>query len=249
MRYLPSAATVIVLFIVWEAAVDICHVSERVISSPSTIWKATILNWKSLSTALYVTSYEALIGFAFSIVIGIALGVGLYSSRLLHATVYPLLTGAQTLPLITIAPLFIIWFGFDVSGKIALIIVFSIFPIAVQTCRGLMAVPQYFADVALTCGATRIWTLWHVQLRVAARQIFGGIRIAATYVFATAATAEYMGARYGLGIWLQAAYNSFRTPLIFSATFAIIIATAILLGIVSFVENLLLGPASEDSID
>ncbi len=73
------------------------------------------------------------------------------------------------------------------------------------------------------------WTLWHVKLRVAARQIYGGIRVSAAYIFATATTAEYLGARKGLGIWLQAAYNSFRTPLIFSATIVIILITGVLM--------------------
>ena len=110
-----------------------------------------------------------------------------------------------------------------------IVTVFGLFPIAVQTIRGLEAVPQFYSDVALTCGATKAWTLWHVKLRVAARQIYGGIRVSAAYIFATAATAEYLGARKGLGIWLQAAYNSFRTPLIFSATLVIIAITGVLM--------------------
>ena len=116
------------------------------------------------------------------------------------------------------------------------------FPVAVQTCRGMLAVPQFYEDVALTCGATRAWALWHVKLRVAARQVFGGLRISAAYVFGTAVTAEYLGAMNGLGIWLQAAFNSFRTPLIFSATIMVVALTALLLTIISLAERLLLGP-------
>ena len=120
------------------------------------------------------------------------------------------------------------------------------FLFAVQTVRGLEAVPQFYSDVALTCGATPVWTLWHVKLRVAARQIYGGIRVSAAYIFATASTAEYLGARKGLGIWLQAAYNSFRTPLIFSATIVIILMTCVLMLVVNASERILLGPAGDD---
>ena len=77
-------------------------------------------------------------------------------------------------------------------------------------------------------------------MRVAATRIFSGIKIAAAYTVSTATAAEYMGAREGLGIWIQTAYNSFRTPLIFSATFIIIAMTAILLFIVKTVEKLML---------
>ena len=178
---------------------------------------------------------------------GILIGILLYCSRIADAALFPLLSAAQTMPLISIAPLFLIWFGFEISGKIVIVAVFGLFPIAVQTVRGLEAVPQFYSDVALTCGATRAWTLWHVKLRVAARQIYGGIRVSAAYIFATATTAEYLGARKGLGIWLQAAYNSFRTPLIFSATLVIIVITGILMCLVNLSERLLLGPADADA--
>ena len=116
------------------------------------------------------------------------IGIALYCSHTFNAAFYPLLAAAQTMPLISIAPLFLIWFGFEISGKIVIVAVFGLFPIAVQTVRGLEAVPQFYSDVALTCGATPVWTLWHVKLRVAARQIYGGIRVSAAYIFATAST-------------------------------------------------------------
>ena len=86
-----------------------------------------------------------------------------------------------------------------------------------------------------------------MTLRVAAPQIFTGLRVSAAYVFATAATAEYLGARNGLGIWLQAAFNSFRTPLIFSATLVIVVLTGLLLGLISLAELLVIGADNQDS--
>ena len=193
----------------------------------------TVTNGKDMAVAL-----QPLLGNWATVLIGI----GLYVSKTLYRGIYPLLAAAQTIPLITIAPLFMIWFGFEPLGKIVIVAVFGVFPVAVQTCRGMLAVPQFYEDVALTCGATRAWALWHVKLRVAARQVFGGLRISAAYVFGTAVTAEYLGAMNGLGIWLQAAFNSFRTPLIFSATIMVVALTALLLTIISLAERLLLGP-------
>lgn len=241
-RILPCTLTVIALIIVWQLWVNLAHIPSSVFSSPIEIIHATIEAWPTLKPALLITTYEGVIGFICACFCGIILGVACYSWRALNDAVFPLLSAAQTMPLISIAPLFLLWFGFEPMGKIVIVTLFALFPIAVQTIRGLQAVPQFFVDVALTCGATRTWTLWHVQLRVAARQIFGGIRISAAYVFATAATAEYLGARGGLGIWLQAAYNSFRTPLIFSATVVIIALTGILLLIIHAIERVLLGP-------
>ena len=241
-RVAPPAVTVGGLLIVWEIAVDAGHISQRVLASPSQIAASIVKTWPDLWEATAITTYEAITGFLIAAVAGVRIGIGLYVSKTLYHGIDPLLAAAQTIPLITIAPLFMIWFGFEPLGKIVIVAVFGVFPVAVQTCRGMLAVPQFYEDVALTCGATRAWALWHVKLRVAARQVFGGLRISAAYVFGTAVTAEYLGAMNGLGIWLQAAFNSFRTPLIFSATIMVVALTALLLTIISLAERLLLGP-------
>ncbi|MFC0265861.1 ABC transporter permease [Alloscardovia macacae] len=248
-RILPPAILLILAVAAWELAARANSEVSRVWASPSLVWNATRLNADALLRNLSVTAYEALWGFALAIILGITFGVLLYISKLANATFMPLLTAAQTLPLISIAPFFLWFFGFDEAGKIALVTVFSLFPIAIQTSRGLAAVPRYFADVALTCGATPTWTLWHVLLRVAARQIFSGIRIAGTYVCATAATAEYMGSRRGIGIFLQSAYNTFQAPLVWSATLSIVCMTGALMAVIVIIERLLLGDPAEDSID
>ena len=241
-RVAPPAFTVGGLLIVWEIAVDAGHISQRVLASPSQIAASIVKTWPDLWEATAITTYEAITGFLIAAVAGVLIGIGLYVSKTLYRGIYPLLAAAQTIPLITIAPLFMIWFGFEPLGKIVIVAVFGVFPVAVQTCRGMLAVPQFYEDVALTCGATRAWALWHVKLRVAARQVFGGLRISAAYVFGTAVTAEYLGAMNGLGIWLQAAFNSFRTPLSCSATIMVVALTALLLTIISLAERLLLGP-------
>ena len=250
VKALPPIIAVVVLVAAWEAYVRLGGISPRMLAAPDDVVRSLIATWPtSLGEATAITAQEGLIGFGAAVVIGILLGVTLYASRTLNAALYPLLAAAQTLPIIAIAPLFLIWFGFETTGKSVMVALFAVFPIAIQTSRGLIAVPEFYTDVALTCGATRWWTLWHVRMRVAARQIFGGLRIAAAYVFATAATAEYLGAVNGLGIFLQSAYNSFRTPLIFAAALVIMGMTALLLVAISLVEFLMLGPRDDEDPD
>lgn len=234
-----SIVTFVALLIVWQICVSVSHTPSSVISSPSEIATALVTSWRdTLAPATAVTAYEGFVGFLISIPIGIGIGLLLDASAVFAASFYPLLAVAQMLPLITVAPLFIIWFGFEPIGKIVIVAVFSVFPIAVQTFRGMRAVPSFYSDVALTCGASRMWTRFHVTLRIAVHQIFGGMKIAGVYAFATAATAEYLGARTGLGIVLQAAFNSFETPLIFAATVIIIALTGILWGAISLAERI-----------
>lgn len=229
--------TFAVLIAMWQICVCAGKISPRVLSSPWQICVCLVEYWSSvLSSATLITGLEGFLGFLASIPLGLALGIGLYSSKTVQASLYPLIVVAQMLPLITIAPLFIIWFGFSPAGKGVMVAVFSVFPIAVQTFRGLKKVPEEYVDVAKSCGAGRFWILLHVKLRLAAPQIFGGMKIGTAYVFATAATAEYLGARNGLGIVLQSAFESFQTPLIFSATIVIIAMTALLWLLVSISE-------------
>lgn len=245
-RVLPPVIAIGAVLAVWQVTVSAGWINEQSLASPSDIAASIGQTWGDLAAAAAVTTLEAVSGFLISIAVGIAIGIGLYVSKTLHRAIYPLLVAAQTIPIITIAPLFMIWFGFTIAGKIVLVAVFGVFSIAVETARGLMAVPDFYEAVALTCGATRTWTLFHVKLRVAARQIYSGIRITAAYVFGTAVTAEYLGATNGLGVWLQGAFNSFQTPMIFSATLVIVALTGLLLALVALAERLMLGPADED---
>ncbi|MBO6020848.1 MAG: ABC transporter permease [Aeriscardovia sp.] len=235
--------TFAILLSIWQICVCAGKISPRVLSSPWQIAVCLVEYWPSvLSSATLITGLEGFLGFLSSIPLGLALGIGLYSSKTVQASLYPLIVVAQMLPLITIAPLFIIWFGFSPVGKGVMVAIFSIFPIAVQTFRGLGKVPEEYVDVAKSCGAGRFWILLHVKLRLASPQIFGGMKIATAYVFATAATAEYLGARNGLGIVLQSAFESFQTSLIFSATIVIIAMTALLWALVSISERVVSRP-------
>lgn len=245
-RLVAPTLTLCGLLIIWELAVRMGSISEQILPSPSQIILATIDSANDLLPATLITTLEGLFGFLLATVLGLVLGLAIYSWRTLHDAIYPLIAGAQMIPLITIAPLFIIWFGFEPIGKVIIVAIFAIFPIVLQTCRGLESVPGFYQDVALNCGASKSWTLWHVKLRVGAPHIFSGLRISAAYVFATAATSEYLGAQNGLGIWLQSAFNSFRTPLIFSATLVIVLLTAALLGMITLVEHLLLRDKNQE---
>lgn len=229
---------------------DFGHLPATFLASPTEIVRSIATSWPTLWPATATTLGEGLAGFLAAVAIGIALGALLYRSRRANAALFPLIAAAQTLPLISIAPLFLIWFGFEPAGKAVIVAVFAVFPVIVATIRGLESVPAFYSDVALTCGATQRWTLWHVKLRVAAPQVFSGVRISAAYVFSTAATAEYLGARGGLGIWIQAAYNSFRTARLFAATVMIALMTGLLLLAVRGVERLSLGaPGANDDPD
>ena len=131
-RRIPTLIAVITLLVVWEAWVRLGHVPSTMIAAPSELAQATVETWPTLWPATEVTLLEGTVGFLFAVTCGILIGILLYCSRIADAALFPLLSAAQTMPLISIAPLFLIWFGFEVSGKIVIVAVFGLFPIAVQ---------------------------------------------------------------------------------------------------------------------
>ena len=106
-RRMPTVIAVIVLLAVWETWVDLGHVSPTMISAPSEIFAATIETWNTLGPAAAITGYEGVVGFLFAVFFGIMIGIALYCSHTFNAAFYPLLAAAQTMPLISIAPLFL----------------------------------------------------------------------------------------------------------------------------------------------
>ena len=106
-RSIPTVIAVVLLLAVWETWVRIGNVPSTMIAAPSEIWSTL---WR----ATQVTLIEGTIGFLFAVLFGILIGILLYCSRIANAALFPLLSAAQTMPLISIAPLFLIWFGFEI---------------------------------------------------------------------------------------------------------------------------------------
>ena len=113
-RRIPTVIAVVLLLAVWEAWVRIGNVPSTMIAAPSEIAQATVETWSTLWPATQVTLLEGTVGFLFAVLFGILIGILLYCSCIANAALLPLLSAAQTMPLISIAPLFLIWFGFEI---------------------------------------------------------------------------------------------------------------------------------------
>ncbi|QWW20726.1 ATP-binding cassette domain-containing protein [Schaalia sp. 19OD2882] len=183
------------------------------------------------------TVVEGVSGLLLGIAVGALLALALHLCPSLGAGVHPLLVVSQAVPLIAVAPLMVIWFGFGVSSKILVVAVFSAFPVVLPFLRGLDLVPRSHVEVVRALGAGRAWVLAQVRLPWACERFFSGVRISATYALATAATAEFMGARDGLGIYILSAQSSFRTDLVFVGAAALTLLTVVLVGVVVLVEE------------
>lgn len=236
----PAAVALVGLCAIWELVVRLSGVDPHVLPAPSEIALSAWSDRASLLQSTWTTVWEGVVGFVLGIAVALPFSASVAASRTLDRAVMPLLIISQAIPLIAIGPLFLIWFGFGALSKVLVVAVLAVFPIAVAAARGLRDADPAQQRMAASLGASRWWILVHVTGAGAAPSLFSGIRISAAYVLGSAATAEYLGSRGGLGIYLMAAQSGFRTDLVFAAAAVLTVGTLLLLWLVGVAERLLI---------
>ena len=229
----------VVLVVAWDLVANAVHAS---LSLPGP-WYVVTNTWRdraNLAPAMWSTSEEALLGIAVAIVCALALAVAIDWSRAIRRSVYPLMVASQTIPLIALAPLVIIWFGFGAAPKVVLVALFTFFAIAVGTVQGLGSADPDAMNLLRTMGASRRQILWRVRLPSALPQFFTGLKVAITFAYVAAIFAEYVGSTQGLGYYMQTANQFSNTELVFGAVIVAALLTLTLFAIVATIERAVL---------
>ena len=201
----------------WEAYVSISDVSHLVLPAPSDIARRMAVSRVLLFENTLPTLFATICGFGLSVSVAFAASIVLDFTRSLRQALMPLFVISQTLPLVAIAPLFILWFGFDLAPKILLVALVTFFPMLVALLDGYAATDRDLQALLRSMGASR-WQMFKMaRLPSALPYFFSGLRISITYAVVAAIFAEYTGARSGLGIVILNAKNSFRPDLMLAA--------------------------------
>lgn len=193
---LPRATEVLVAL--WEDVVDI------VTGGP--MW-----------THFYTTLIEILLGFFFSVVIGVAVGAILAEFKTVQRAAYPYVVAANATPRIAFAPLVVIWFGFDYASKVVMAVAVAVFPVIVNTMAGLAATDRDDLRLMRSLGATRSQLLWRVRIPTALPYLFAGFETAMLFSAVGAVIGEFMAGNAGLGYVTLLAQELFRLDDGFSA--------------------------------
>ncbi len=243
-RPLNAALPILVLIaiaIFWQIAVSLNTSRVRVIPAPSEIASELVRTQESLLTRhIPTTLLETLIGLTLALIIGIALAALLDFSLLLRRALYPLLIISQTIPLIALAPVLILIFGFGLEPKVVVVVLFCVFPITVATLDGLTATEPDHVTLLLSMGANRRQIWRKVRLPTALPGLFSGLRIAATYSVTGAIFGEYVTSQQGLGQYMRAAYSAANVAQAFAAIVITALLSITLVGLVAGVERLLI---------
>lgn len=214
---IPSVATVAAGVALWQIYVESSGIRPQLLPSPARVVQQGWAHRDEIATHAAATLQVTLAGFAVSLSMAWLLAVVVDFSPWLRRAFVPLLVASQTLPIIAIAPLMIIWFGFGLLPKVLVVALVTFFPMAIGLMEGFAAADREAGALLRSMGATRIQVFRYVRLPSAIPRFFTALRIGITYAVVGAVFAEYVGASEGLGIYMSLQKNSFRTDLVLAA--------------------------------
>ena len=218
---LPAVAALAVLIAVWESIARGLSIPAYLLPPPSAIATAAWRELGELSNAAVVTGRAAVYGFVLSAVLGALSAVVLSTSRTLERALYPYTVFLQTVPIVAIAPLLVLWFGAGLRAVAVSAFIVSVFPVIANTLAGIRGVEPALRDLFRLYGASRFATLIKLELPSALPNLITGLRVAAGLAVIGAIVGEFVAGfsegGAGLGILVLSSYRQLRTDLLFAA--------------------------------
>lgn len=226
--------------LVWEVAVGIADTPQWMLPPPSAIIESFRTEYRLLLQHTWVTLLEVVLGFGLALLAGLAVGIAIDASPILERAIYPLIIASQTVPMVTLAPLMLIWFGYGLTPKILITALIGFFPIAVNTVDGLKSTDREVLALLRSMGASRWMRFRIARVPAALPLIFSGARVAITFCVIGAVFGELVGASEGLGYLMQRAASQFQTARVFAAIVILALMGIGLFSLVTLVERLVL---------
>jgi ABC-type nitrate/sulfonate/bicarbonate transport system permease component len=223
--------------LIWQITAAYLIDKSWLLPTPAAVIKSFFANIPLLWHHSVYTLAETFIGLTVAIVLSIAFALLMSLFPAFRKTVYPLLLGSQMVPIIVLAPLFIIWFGYGLLPKILVVVLICFFPMTINILSGLAATDGETIAFYRAMGMNSRQLFRLLRLPQALPHFFSGLRVSAVYSVMGAVIGEWLGAKAGLGQLLLRAQNSFNLPLVFAAILAIIIWSALIFALVKLAER------------
>lgn len=227
----------ILLIVVWEVLSVSGAVPSYMMPSPLSVIKSLINDFSLLMVHLQTSLTEAAIGLICSIVAAFILAILMDSFQAAYRSVYPMLVITQTVPVIAIAPLLVLWMGYGILPKIVLIFIVCFFPIVIALLTGFGSVDQDMLRLFRSMNATKWQVLTYVKIPSALPAFFSGLRIAASYAVVGAVIAEWLGGESGLGVYMTRVRKSYAFDKMFAVILLISAISLLLIWLVDRMEK------------
>jgi len=235
---LAPLALLVGLVAVWQVWVMAAQVADYLVPAPTQIVAALVSSRGLLAGPVLTTSAEALLGLALGAACGVGLAAAIAGVGLLRRLLYPLLVVSQTVPMVVLAPLLVLWFGYGLTPKVIVVALIVFFPVVVSTVGGLAGADSEMVDLVRSMGGSRAQVLRTVLVPAAVPAFFDGLKISSAYAIAGAVVGEWVGAQNGLGVFIDRARASYAVDRVFVAVALIAALSMALFGAVSLAARL-----------
>lgn len=239
IRVLAPLTILLALLGAWELYAELGPVDPLILPAPHQVAQRLWLDRSLLWDDFTVTAGEVLLGMLVAGAAGFALAMALHRWLTLRVSLYPLLIASQTIPIVVIAPLLVVWLGFGIGPKLVVIGLVAFFPIVVTTLDALGRVDRELPKLMHTLDASRWQTLRHVELPAALPGLFSGAKIAGVVAVIGAVFAEWVGSSSGLGHLVQTAIPQLLTARAYAAVMILSAFAIALFGLLTLAERLL----------
>lgn len=234
---LYPAVAIVLLLIVWQALSMLGVVPDFMLPSPVDVGRAFVTNLPDLIENSGVTLFEAFSGLFIGIALAFILALLMDSFKVMYRATYPLLIISQTVPVVAIAPLLVLWLGYGAAPKIVLVILVCFFPVSVALLDGFRSADHDAIDMLRAMGANRMQIFRHIKLPYALGGLFSGLKISVSYSVVGAVIAEWLGGNDGLGVYMTRVRKAYAFDKMFAVIFLIIIISLALMGLVTLLEK------------
>lgn len=237
---MAAAALVLALLGLWELYARTGGVDDFILPAPTEIAQALVDDRALLWDNFTVTALEVGLGIVVALITGFALAIAIHFSRTVRRAVYPLLVGSQAIPIVVIAPLLAVWWGFGIAPKLAIIALVCFFPVVVTTLDALAAIDPDQLKLMRTLGASRWQAFRWTEMPAALPAALSGAKIAVAVAVIGAVFAEYAGSSEGLGHLILQAIPQLETARAYAAVVVLAAFAVLLFGVLAAAERRLL---------
>lgn len=242
-RIAAPLALVVILLGIWEALAqtgvlaDGLGLDSFLVPAPSEIATSLWENRSLLADNAWVTIREVFAGFAVALATGIGLATALHLSPVLRRALYPLIVASQTVPIVVVAPIFVVWFGFGIGPKVAVIALICFFPIVVNALDGLATTEPDQRKLMRSLGAGRLRTFRELEAPTALPFLLSGAKVAVAVAVIGAVFGEWAGSDSGLGHLMLLDNGQLEVARLFASVVVLSAIAIALFGMLSLAER------------
>ena len=235
---LPAICAIALLLLVWHFACDLGWVPNFMLPSPEAVWAALVGDFSLLLQHARVTLLEAFYGLMTGVAVAFVTATLMDRFPFLYRALYPIIIVTQTIPTIAIAPLLVLWMGFETAPKVTLVALTTFFPITIGLLDGYASADKEAAALLRSMGAKRWQIFWHLKFPSALSHFFSGLRVSSSYAVVGAVVSEWLGGFEGLGVYMTRVRKAYAFDKMFAVIVFITAVSLLLMAAVTLLRRI-----------